>query len=94
MILMASKGHFLTQIPQPIHKVSEMNAILDVGPTSIHSLPVLTTGQAFLYGCLIKVLIFVFGYYFAFFKKILVVISLILKKKKFIPLLFIIIIPV
>lgn len=47
-----------------------------------------------LYGCLIKVLIFVFGYYFAFFKKILVVISLILKKKKFIPLLFIIIIPV
>lgn len=34
-----------------------------------------------LYGCLIKVLIFVFGYYFAFFKKILVVISLILKKK-------------
>ncbi|KAF8348738.1 hypothetical protein F5887DRAFT_880168, partial [Amanita rubescens] len=31
--------HFLTQIPQPIHRNSDMNAILSVGFTSIHSLP-------------------------------------------------------
>lgn len=27
MMAMASKGHFFTQIPQPIHRVSEMKAI-------------------------------------------------------------------
>ncbi|ODV83439.1 hypothetical protein CANARDRAFT_203133, partial [[Candida] arabinofermentans NRRL YB-2248] len=48
-ILMAPNGHFFTQIPQPIHKFSEMKAILLVGVTSIQSLPVLTTGQAFLH---------------------------------------------
>ncbi|KAG2345301.1 hypothetical protein BDR05DRAFT_880617, partial [Suillus weaverae] len=31
--------HFFTQIPQPIHKNSEMNAILSVGFTSMQSLP-------------------------------------------------------
>ncbi|KAI6124407.1 hypothetical protein EDD16DRAFT_1475144, partial [Pisolithus croceorrhizus] len=31
--------HFLTQIPHPIHKNSDMKAILSVGFTSIHSLP-------------------------------------------------------
>lgn len=31
--------HFFTQIPQPIHKNSEMNAILSEGLTSIQSLP-------------------------------------------------------
>ena len=31
--------HFFTQIPQPIHKNSEMNAILSVGLTSMHSFP-------------------------------------------------------
>ncbi|KAF8221080.1 hypothetical protein L208DRAFT_1330229, partial [Tricholoma matsutake] len=31
--------HFLTQIPQPMHRNSEMNAILSVGLTSIHSFP-------------------------------------------------------
>ena len=36
---MASKGHFLEQIPQPIHKSSEIKAILDSGVTSIQSLP-------------------------------------------------------
>ena len=37
----ASKGHFLGQIPQPIHKVSEMKAIFEVGSTSIQNLPTL-----------------------------------------------------
>ncbi|ODQ78909.1 hypothetical protein BABINDRAFT_38472 [Babjeviella inositovora NRRL Y-12698] len=46
MIWIASKGHLLTQIPQPIHKVSEMKQILEVGSTSIHNFPVLTTGHA------------------------------------------------
>ncbi|THU93516.1 hypothetical protein K435DRAFT_670055, partial [Dendrothele bispora CBS 962.96] len=32
--------YFFTQIPQPIHRISEINAILSVGLTSIHSLPV------------------------------------------------------
>ncbi|KIL65453.1 hypothetical protein M378DRAFT_76959, partial [Amanita muscaria Koide BX008] len=32
--------NFLTQIPQPIHRNSEMKAILSVGFTSIHSFPV------------------------------------------------------
>ena len=27
MMLMASKGHFFTQMPQPMHSTSEMNAI-------------------------------------------------------------------
>ncbi|KAI5996134.1 hypothetical protein EDD15DRAFT_2163807, partial [Pisolithus albus] len=31
--------HFLTQMPHPIHRNSDMNAILSVGFTSIHSLP-------------------------------------------------------
>lgn len=31
--------HFFTQIPQPIHKNSEMKAILSDDLTSIHSLP-------------------------------------------------------
>ncbi|KAL1677986.1 hypothetical protein EV122DRAFT_180612, partial [Schizophyllum commune] len=31
--------YFFTQIPHPMHKNSEMNAILSEGLTSIHSLP-------------------------------------------------------
>ncbi|KAI0031354.1 hypothetical protein K488DRAFT_52292, partial [Vararia minispora EC-137] len=31
--------HFLTQIPQPMQRNSEMNAILSEGLTSMHSLP-------------------------------------------------------
>ncbi|KAG1810067.1 uncharacterized protein HD556DRAFT_1222787, partial [Suillus plorans] len=31
--------HFFTQIPQPMHKNSEMNAILSVDFTSMQSLP-------------------------------------------------------
>jgi hypothetical protein len=51
MMLIASKGHFLGQIPHPIHNRSEMKAILDPGSTSMHSLPVRTTGQDFLHSC-------------------------------------------
>ncbi|KAI0318522.1 hypothetical protein OF83DRAFT_1056721 [Amylostereum chailletii] len=37
---MQSTGtHFLTQIPQPMHKNSEMKAILSEDLTSIQSLP-------------------------------------------------------
>lgn len=32
-------AHFFTQIPQPMHKNSEMKAILSVDLTSIHSFP-------------------------------------------------------
>ena len=42
----ASNGHFLVQIEQPIQSVSEMNAILFSGDTSIQSLPARTTGHA------------------------------------------------
>lgn len=52
MMLMASKGHFFGQIPQPIHRRSEMKAILESGVTSMHSLPVRTTGHDFLHSCL------------------------------------------
>ncbi|RKP33749.1 hypothetical protein BJ085DRAFT_16413 [Dimargaris cristalligena] len=48
---MASKGHFLTQIPQPMHSSSEMKEILLVGRTSIHSLPIRFTGQPRLHSC-------------------------------------------
>ncbi|KAJ1396083.1 hypothetical protein B484DRAFT_340095 [Ochromonadaceae sp. CCMP2298] len=51
-MLIASKGHFFTQIPQPIHSDSEMYAILDVGPTPMHSLPKRTTGHERLHSCL------------------------------------------
>ncbi|KAF2862719.1 hypothetical protein K470DRAFT_212191 [Piedraia hortae CBS 480.64] len=47
-MVMASNGHFLGQMPQPMHRRSEMNAILDSGDTSMHSFPERTTGQAFL----------------------------------------------
>ncbi|KAE8168777.1 hypothetical protein B0I72DRAFT_88194, partial [Yarrowia lipolytica] len=50
-ICSAPKGHFLGQIPHPIHSVSEMKAILESGVTSIHSLPVRTTGHDFLHSC-------------------------------------------
>ena len=35
MIVMAPKGHFLGQIPQPIHSDSERKAIRESGVTSI-----------------------------------------------------------
>lgn len=40
-----------TQIPQPIHNSSEIEAIFVLGVTSIHSFPILTTGQDFLHSC-------------------------------------------
>ncbi|KAI3575173.1 hypothetical protein IWW34DRAFT_88767 [Fusarium oxysporum f. sp. albedinis] len=51
MMVMASKGHFLGQIPQPIQRDSEMNASLESGWTSIQSFPLRTTGQDFLHSC-------------------------------------------
>ncbi|OCL09034.1 hypothetical protein AOQ84DRAFT_292022, partial [Glonium stellatum] len=51
-ILMASNGHFFGQMPHPMQSLSEMNAILDSGVTSMQSLPVRTTGQDFLHSCL------------------------------------------
>lgn len=50
-MLMALKGHFLGQMPQPIHSRSEMKAIFDSGATSMQSLPDRTTGQDFLHSC-------------------------------------------
>ena len=50
-MLIASNGHFLTQIPQPIHNSSEMTATGSVGPTSIHMAPLRTTGHIFLHSC-------------------------------------------
>jgi hypothetical protein len=52
MIFIASKGHLLTHIPQPMHNVSEMKQITEVGKTSMQILPVLLTGQVFLHSCL------------------------------------------
>jgi hypothetical protein len=40
MIMMASKGHFLTQMPHPMHSSSEIQAVLEEGATSTQSLPV------------------------------------------------------
>jgi hypothetical protein len=52
MIMMASKGHFLTQIPQPMHSSSEIQANLLLLDTSMHSFPTFTTGHDFLHSCL------------------------------------------
>ncbi|KAJ3932380.1 MAG: hypothetical protein NXY57DRAFT_894300 [Lentinula lateritia] len=34
-----NKTYFFTHIPQPIHRISEINAILSVGLTSMHNFP-------------------------------------------------------
>ena len=47
--LMAPNGHFLGQIPHPIHRLSEMKAILDSGVTSMQRCPLRTTGHDFLH---------------------------------------------
>lgn len=52
MILMASKGHLFTHKPQPIHSVSEIKQMTEVGSTSMQTLPALLTGQLFLHSCL------------------------------------------
>ena len=38
-MLMALKGQRSTQMPQPMHSVSEMKAVLEAGVTSMHCLP-------------------------------------------------------
>ncbi|KAF8155609.1 hypothetical protein B0H34DRAFT_658921, partial [Crassisporium funariophilum] len=43
--------YFLTQIPQPMHRNSEMKEILSVGLTSIQSLPERTVKLTFLHSC-------------------------------------------
>ncbi|KAI8616844.1 hypothetical protein BC830DRAFT_1038649, partial [Chytriomyces sp. MP71] len=48
----ASKGHFLTQIPHPMQSSSERKAILEVGSTSMQSFPGLTSRNPFLHSCL------------------------------------------
>lgn len=52
MILRASKGHLLTQIPQPIQRGSLTLASLEVGSTSIQREPDLLMGQDFLHSYL------------------------------------------
>jgi hypothetical protein len=44
-MLIASKGHFFTQIPHPMHNSSDKKASFEFGLTSIHSFPNFTTGQ-------------------------------------------------
>lgn len=44
-----NEAHFLTHIPHPIHRNSEMNAILSLGFTSMHNFPTWTL-RARLYG--------------------------------------------
>jgi hypothetical protein len=51
IMLIAPNGHFLGQIPHPIHKLSDINAILDSGLTSMQRRPLRTTGQDFLHSC-------------------------------------------
>jgi len=52
MMVIAPNGHFLGQIPHPMHKFSDMKAIFEVGSTSIQSRPLRTTGHDFLHSCL------------------------------------------
>lgn len=52
IILIASNGHLFTHIPQPIHNVSEMKQIVEVGNTSMHIFPVLLIGHVFLHSYL------------------------------------------
>jgi len=51
-ILIAWKGHFLTQIPQPTQRISEMSTMVEVGNTSMQIFSVLLTGHPFLHYCL------------------------------------------
>lgn len=51
-MLMALKGQRFGQMPHPMHKLSEIKAILESGETSIQSFPLRTTGHDFLHSCL------------------------------------------
>ena len=46
-MVMALKGHFLTHIPHPMHKVSDMKHILLAFVTSIHIFSILFGGHTF-----------------------------------------------
>ncbi|KAK2023816.1 hypothetical protein LZ31DRAFT_476956 [Colletotrichum somersetense] len=48
-MVIALKGHFLGQIPQPMHSDSERKAMRDSGVTSMQSFPERTTGHDFLH---------------------------------------------
>lgn len=52
MIRMAWNGHRFTQMPHPMHSISEMLTNGEVGVTSIQSLSDLLIGQPFLHSCL------------------------------------------
>ena len=47
IIVMALNGHFLTHIPQPMHRASEMKHILLAFVTSMHIFSILFGGQTF-----------------------------------------------
>ncbi|PKC09049.1 hypothetical protein RhiirA5_290324, partial [Rhizophagus irregularis] len=49
-IIIAPNGHFLMQIPQPIHSSSEIKG--KDFKIQIKCLPILTTGHDFLHSCL------------------------------------------
>jgi len=49
IMVMAPNGHFFVQIPHPMHRISEIFEIFDVGVTSTQSLPMRTTGQNFMH---------------------------------------------
>ncbi|KAI9193681.1 uncharacterized protein BJ171DRAFT_429304 [Polychytrium aggregatum] len=50
-MLMASKGHFLTQIPQPMQSSSEMKATLEDAVGRRGHIPMRTTGHPRLHSC-------------------------------------------
>ncbi|KAI0111427.1 hypothetical protein F4814DRAFT_354681 [Daldinia grandis] len=47
MMVIASKGHFLGQIPHPMQRLSEMKANFESGLTSMQSFPLRTTCQVY-----------------------------------------------
>lgn len=49
-MLIALKGHFLIQIPQPVHKFSVISTNLPLGFNTIVLSPVLTLGQYLIHG--------------------------------------------
>lgn len=49
IILIALKGHFITQALQPIQSASFIIAVFEPFDTSIHNLPYLLTGHPFLH---------------------------------------------
>jgi hypothetical protein len=52
MILIASNGHALTHIPQPMQRDSDIKQMVEAGVTIMHCFPVLLTGHDFLHSYL------------------------------------------